>query len=161
MSDFYTEQLVKRKTPVSSLLIAGLLILATVLSLGLIFVMPILILIPVVLIIADVFIIRGMSLEYEYLYVNGNLQIDKIIAKSRRKTIIDMNINELEVLAPKGAAELRQYQGVKAKNYGSRTNPSGSYEMIYVQSGVKKHIIFEPNSVIVDGMKMLAPRKVF
>ena len=161
MSDFYTEQLVKRKTPTTSRMLQILLILITIGSAGAFFIMPFLILIPVVLVIVDIIIFRSMNVEYEYLYVNGTLQIDKIMAKSRRKTILEMNVNDLEVLAPQATAELRPYQGIKAKNYGSRCAESGIYEMIYVQSGVKKRIIFEPNSVIINGMKMLAPRKVF
>lgn len=161
MSDFYTEQLVKRKTPTTDRMLQILLILVTIASAGAVFIMPFLLLIPVVLVIVDILVFRSMDVEYEYLYVNGNLQIDKIMSKSHRKTILEIEINDLEVLAPEGAAELRPYQGLKAKNYGSRCADTGIYEMIYIHGGTKKRIIFEPNSVIVDGMKMLAPRKVF
>ena len=161
MSDFYTEQLVKRKTPMSSILLGVLLVLVTIASVRLIFMFPFAIIVPVVLIAVDVFVFKCMNVEYEYLYVNGSLDIDKIMSKSRRKKIMEMEIADLEVMAPKGAAELRQYQSVKAKNYSSRTSDDNVYEMVISRRGVKERIIFEPNDVIVDGMKMLAPRKVF
>lgn len=161
MSDFYTEQLVKRKTPAKDIALKGILILVTVFAFMLVFFIPIAIIAPVIMICLDVFLFRNMDLEYEYLFVNGNLDIDKIMAKSKRKRAFEMTVNDLEVLAPSGAPELRQYQSLKAQNYGSCTAEAETYEMIVTQNGSKKRIIFEPNSVIVDGFRMLAPRKVF
>ena len=161
MSDFYTEQLVKRKNPSSTMMLKVLLILATVFSVLLIFVVPFAIIAPIVLVCVDVFAFQSMDVEYEYLFVNGNLDVDKIMSKSRRKNVFAMDMNELEVLAPKGAPELRQYQGLKATNLSSLTENAKLYEMIVVQKGTKKKVIFEPNPTILEGMKLLAPRKVF
>lgn len=71
-----------------------------------------------------------------------------------------MEITDLEVMAPKGAAELRLYQSLKARDYSSGSKDGRLYEMIVIKNGEKKRIIFEPNDVIVDGMSMMAPRKV-
>lgn len=161
MGDFYTEQLVKRKTPSTTVMLKILMILATVLSVALVFIIPFAIIAPVIMICADVFIFRSMDVEYEYLFVNGTLDIDKIMAKSRRKNAFGMEINELEVLAPMGAPELRQYQGLKGTNFSSMTPGARLYEMIVVQKGTKRKIVFEPNESILEGVKMLAPRKVF
>lgn len=161
MSDFYTEQLVKRKSPSSTVLLKVLLIMITVFSVLLIFVIPFAILILIGLVCVDVFVFRSMDVEYEYLFVNGNLDVDKILSKSRRKQVLSMDMNELELLAPEGAPELRQYQGLKAINLSSMTGNAKLYEMIIVQKGTKKKVVFEPNSTILDGMKLLAPRKVF
>lgn len=161
MSDYYTEQLVKRKTPGSAVALKGLLIFVTVLSIAIVFLMPLAIIAPIIMICVDYFMFRNMDLEYEYLYVNGNLDIDKIMAKSKRKRVFEMNVNDMEVIAPAGAPELRQFQGLKSENYSSNTQDAKVYEMIVVKNGTKKRIIFEPNAVIMDGLRMLAPRKVF
>lgn len=161
MSDYYTEQLVKRKTPGSAAALKALLILVTVLSVALVFIIPFAIIAPVIMGCVDFFLFRNMDLEYEYLYVNGNLDIDKIMAKAKRKRVFEMNVNDMEVIAPAGAPELRQYQGLKSENYSSCTAGAKLYEMVVIQNGTKKRIIFEPNSVILDGLRMLAPRKVF
>lgn len=161
MSDFYTEQLVKRKTPPSTILLKALLILVTILSASLVLIIPFGIIVPIILIFVDKFLFESMDVEYEYLFVNGNLDIDKIMAKSRRKRLFSMEISELELIAPKGAPELRQYQGLKSTDLSSMTGDAKQYEMILVQKGGKKKVVFEPNSVIIEGMKMLAPRKVF
>ena len=45
---------------------------------------------------AYLFIFPGTDLEFEYLFVNGELDIDKIMAKSKRKRVKSLNITECE-----------------------------------------------------------------
>jgi len=157
MGDFYTEQLVKRQKASSTTLIKAILIILTVLSVVLIFMIPFGIIGPVIMIALDVFLFRSMDVEYEYLFVNGSLDIDKIMAKSRRK----MEMTDLEMMAPSGSPELRPYQGLKGTDYSSGMPGADTYELIVVNNGEKKKIIFEPNKTVCEGLKMLAPRKVF
>ena len=161
MGDYYTEQLVKRKTAGSVMLAKIALIALTVFSATLVFMMPLFIIAPVIMVCIDIFVFRNMDVEFEYLFVNGNLDIDKIMSKAKRKKIFEMTVNDLEILAPVGASELRQYQGLKVINYSSCEAGAKLYEMIVIQKGSKKRIIFEPNSVILDGLRLMAPRKVF
>lgn len=160
MSDFYTEQLVKRKATSADMAKRVGLIVLTVASVAAIFLVPFGILAPVIMIVLDIFLFKRFNVEYEYLYVNGDLDIDKIMSKEKRKKIFSMHISELEVLAPTGDPELRPFQNVKAVNYSSLEPNHKTYEMVIVQNGQKSRIIFEPNATIVEGMRMLAPRKV-
>lgn len=160
MSDIYTEQLLKKQSSSKDNRIKFILIVLTlgvvVMTLG----NPFWLLGIFIMIGVDVWVFRSLNVEYEYLYINGNLDIDKIMSKSRRKKVFEMEINDLEVMALRGEAELKMYQGLKAQDYSSGNTNSRQYEMIVIQNGEKKRIIFEPNDVIVDGMRMLAPRKV-
>lgn len=160
MSDIYTEQLLKKQSSSKDNRIKFILIVLTlgvvVMTLG----NPLWLLGIFIMIGVDVWVFRSLNVEYEYLYINGNLDIDKIMSKSRRKKVFEMEINDLEVMALRGEAELKMYQGLKAQDYSSGNTNSRQYEMIVIQNGEKKRIIFEPNDVIVDGMRMLAPRKV-
>lgn len=72
MSDFYTEQLVKRKTTAAVTIQKAALIAVTIVSFLLIFLIPFAIIVPVVLIVVDVIMFKRMNLEFEYLYVNGD-----------------------------------------------------------------------------------------
>ena len=105
MGDFYTEQLVKRQKASSTTLIKAILIILTVLSVVLIFMIPFGIIGPVIMIALDVFLFRSMDVEYEYLFVNGSLDIDKIMAKSRRKNMFSMEMTDLEMMAPSGSPD--------------------------------------------------------
>lgn len=160
MSDIYTEQLLKKQSSSKDNRIKFILIVLTlgvvVMTLG----NPLWLLGIFIMIGVDVWVFRSLNVEYEYLYINGNLDIDKIMSKSRRKKVFEMEITDLEVMGPKGEAELKMYQGLKTWDYSSGNAEGRQYEMIVMQNGEKKRIIFEPNDVIVDGMRMLAPRKV-
>src|SRR5699024_2666160 len=101
---------VKKKTSGKDIMIKSLLVAVTVMSFLIVPLMPFLLIVPVLLIVLDYFMFRRLDLEYEYLYVNGDLDIDKIMGKQKRKRIFSMNISELELLAPMGAGELNQYR---------------------------------------------------
>ena len=99
--------------------------------------------------------------EYEYLYVDKELQIDRILGKSRRKRMETLDLKQFEILAPLRSHELDRYRN---KNYkvadyssGKDGNEAGKYMLIV---GEKK-IIFEPTEELVKTMRMFAPRNVF
>lgn len=161
MNDCYIEQLVKQKTPFSTIIKKVGLIIATMLVAFIVLLYPILLPLIVVMISLDFFLFKRMDLEYEYIFFNGDLDIDKIMSKESRKKLMVFNIKDMEVLAPSGSVELQQYRNLKTYNYSTRTPGNKTYEMVTVQKGRKIKVIFEPNEDILNGMKMYAPRKVF
>ena len=72
-----------------------------------------------------------------------------------------MELTDLELMAKSGSAELRPYQALKGTDYCSGSAEAVTYELIITGKGEKKKIIFEPNTTICEGMKALAPRKIF
>ena len=118
MSDFYTEQLVKKQT------------------------------------------IRRLDVEYEYLYVNGDLDIDKIMHKAKRKRVFSTNISNMELLAPEGAEELNQYRNAHVADYSSGMAGAKKYVLVVAENGQITKLVFEPNETIIEGMFLMAPRKV-
>lgn len=101
------------------------------------------------------------SVEYEYLYVDKELQIDRILAKSKRKTMENLDLNELVILAPMRSHELDYYRNgnYKKADYssGEETKEASRYMLIVKD----KQIIFEPTEELVKTIRMFAPRKVF
>lgn len=161
MSDFYTEQIVKCQPSAKTMAIKVGLICLTVLAaiMGL-FLIPQVLIVCIALIVVDIFFIPRLNVEYEYLYVNGDLDIDIIWNKQRRKNKYSMNINDLEVLAKAEASEVRNVQVDKTYDFSSRKTSTEKYVMIVSGNGEKVKVIFEPNQNILEGMKMMAPRKV-
>lgn len=160
MSDFYTEQLVKKQTNMKDIFLKALLVAIAIASVFTVFIFPVGILIPVVVIVAVVFLIRRLNVEYEYLYVNGDLDIDKIMNKSKRKRIFSGNISNMELLAPEDAPELAQYRGGKTMDFSSGVQGARRYVFVTVDNGQVSKVIFEPNDTIIEGIFLMAPRKV-
>ena len=160
MSDFYTEQLIKKqKGKRETLMLMGLIALL-MLGIMALLISAVGIVVMIIAVVAGVIVFRQMNLEYEYLFVNGDFDVDKIMNKSRRKHLFSMNVNDLEILAPEGAAELKNYKTAATLDFTSGRKDVRRYGMVIAERGQKTMIIFEPNDVIVEGFFMLAPRKV-
>ena len=157
MSDYYTEQLVKKQAGMKDIVIKAALVAVTIVSVLIVFLFPFGIILPVLAVILDVLMFRRLNVEYEYLFVNGDLDIDKIMNKAKRKRMFSANVNDLEILAPADSIEV---QKAKTYNYSSGSGQAALYALVVSERGEQKKIIFEPNDTIVEGFYMMAPRKV-
>ena len=161
MNEFLTEQLVKRRqTTVTTMKKAGL-IAVTVLSAFLALFHSLLIWVTIILAVVDAFLFKRMNLEFEYLYFNGDLDIDKIMNMQSRKRVFSSNIKEMEVIAWSGSVELQQYQRYKILDFSTQNPDDKVYEMVTQFKGEIVRVLFNPNEKILNEMKNMAPRKVF
>lgn len=161
MNEFYMEQLVPRKTPVKKdALIRNICLGLTVAMIGLTFLIGLFIIGAIVMIVIDVMLMKNSDVEYEYLYLNGDLDIDKVIAKQKRKHVYSLSVHDVIVIAPADSPEMRPYQGVKTMDYSSGIMSASVYKAVVGKDGTKEAILFEPNESLLNGMKMMAPRKV-
>ena len=108
------------------------------------------------------FVSLNANLEYEYLYVDKQLTVDKIMAITRRKKVETFDLERMEILAPIKSWHLDDYKNrqLKVVDYSSgvEQQPDIRYSMIY---NGEKRVIFEPNAEMVAAIKSIAPRKVF
>lgn len=160
MSDFYTEQMVKKQATVKDVIIKAFLVALAIASVFVVFLFPMAIVLPVGVIAIVVILIRKMNVEYEYLYVNGDLDIDKIMNKARRKRVFSATVNDMELLAPEGNPRLEQYRNAVVADYSSGMAGARRYVLVVSGKGQITKLIFEPNDMIIEGIFMLAPRKV-
>ncbi len=166
MSDLYTEVIVKRKATMKDAVLKALLIAATVLAvLAALFTAAGMIgfLVAVALLIADYFLIPTFDVEFEYLYVNGELDVDKIMSKQKRKRVYSADIKELEIMAPSNSHALDSYNhngNLKTYDFSSKEADHKTYTMIIKGEKELQRVIFEPNDVILKDMKRVAPREV-
>lgn len=164
MSDTYVECLVKAKQ--SGLAKAGrvVLIVLTVLSgIGMIlFFSWIFLLLAVAFGMGAYFLNMMTDLEFEYLYVDRELTVDKIMAKSRRKRVATFGVDRIEIMAPVKSYHLDNYKNRQTKNkdYSVREvqQPDLRYAMYY-EGGQK--ILLSPSPELMKAMKNVAPRKIF
>lgn len=162
MSETYVECLVARKPSMLLSFLKILLIMLTV-----VFVLIGAVYIPglVVAIITGVgayFATMNASIEYEYLYVDREISVDKVMAKSRRKKANTFSVDKMEILAPLNSHRLDSYRNRNAKmldySSGIAAQPERRYMMVC--EGDTK-VIFEPNAEMVKAIQSIAPRKVF
>lgn len=166
MSDLYQEHLVKKeKTPKDSVMKFGMIGLTAVLAAAGIFITPLALLAALVLgLVAYFIVIPKTDLEFEYLFVNGELDIDKIMAKSKRKKAKTLNIQEADLIAPVNSHKMDYYnsnQKLKVLDFSSGNPEHKRYAIIARDGGETCKIIIEPDEAMASAMRNSAPSKVF
>lgn len=165
MSDLYTELLVKkRKTAKDSLIKYGLIVLTVLLFLAGLLTTPLILILAVAAGIAAYFIIPKTDLEYEYLFVNGTMDIDMIMSKAKRKRVLSFNLSEADIAAPVKSHRMDYYnnnQRMKTLDYSSGIPENNRMAVITKIGNDTCRIIIEPDEALANVMKHSAPSKVF
>ncbi|MCI8527984.1 MAG: hypothetical protein HFH82_02345 [Lachnospiraceae bacterium] len=166
MSDTYVECLVKAKpSMIGKFFKVFLIVLTVIFSLAFIVVgtlLPFIIIAPVLTGVGAYFVNMFTDLEYEYLYLDRELVVDKVMAKSKRKRVATYSLDRMEILAPIKSYHLDNFKNRSAKeidySIGEELQPDKRFVMYY-EGGQK--IILSPSEELVKVMRNMAPRKVF
>lgn len=107
-----------------------------------------------------VFYLSGV--EYEYLYVDKSLSVDKIVAKRTRKRVASFDLERMECFAPAGHEALKDFSGrsLDTKDYSSGYAQNADKRYVLIYDGQKK-VILEPSERLIEAIYMVSPRKVF
>ncbi len=163
MSDTYVECLVKAKQPTAAIMLKVILFVLTVIfGLATIRFNVYALILAVACGTGAYFLNLYTDLEYEYLYLDRELVVDKVMAKTKRKRVATYSIDSMEILAPVKSYHLDGYRNrqVKVRDYsvGEERKPDLRYAM-YCEGGVK--LLLNPSEELVKAIKSVSPRKVF
>ena len=164
MSDAYVECLVKHKRSIAGLVLKWILIAITSVfgCLGLIGGSMISTVIAIVTGIFAYIVNLKSKMEYEYLYFDKEITVDKIMNQTRRKRVEVFETSRIEIIAPFHSHQLDSYQNrqMKTTDYsiGEAKQPDERYVMYY--NGVRR-VILSPSPEFLKALRMVIPRKVF
>lgn len=120
-------------------------------------------LIAIACVVTMVVLFPRFDMEWEYVFVDGQLDLDMIFSGSSRKRKLRTDFEKLEVLAPSDSdklAEFKNMQFVKVLDCTSLTG-ADNYTMIIREGNSLVKILFEPDMNMLELMKTKSPRKVF
>lgn len=103
-----------------------------------------------------------MNLEYEYVYCDGQLDFDRISGNAKRKTVLRIDFEKVEIVAPVNSHALDPFNNnpqLKVKDFSSLAPDKNVYALILRDEVITK-ILFEPNEKMLDCMKQKTPRKI-
>ncbi|MDE6915226.1 MAG: hypothetical protein K2P39_00295, partial [Lachnospiraceae bacterium] len=117
MNESYKELLVKRDKGFKETLIRGACITVTVLlALLMLATANVVIFIMVIAFGAlDYFVLQWTDIEFEYLYLDKEISVDKIMAKTRRKKLVTLAVDKIEIMAPEKSHQLDSYRNRQTK----------------------------------------------
>ncbi len=163
MSEAYVECLVKAKKTMWLIVLKIFLILVTI-YFGLLVCMGNLyaLVIAVPALIGSYFAHLYKEVEYEYLYIDKEIGIDRILSQSKRKKVDTVTVDKIEMLAPVGSYHLDEYKNreLKVKNYGAAADTDELKRYAVICEGNRK-LILSLTPRFVKAIKSVAPRKVF
>lgn len=101
------------------------------------------------------------NVEWEYIFVDGQIDFDTISGGEKRKTRLRIDFEQVEVVAPLGSHALDAYKHYRVRNYSSLRKDAKIYVVVAKvgEEGLEQ-IYFEPSEKMVSLMKEKAPRKV-
>jgi hypothetical protein len=162
MNQIYAEAGVKRKDTVSTLVLRMLMVLGIVLGLYVTILGGALSVVGVALIVVLAYLFPRLNVEYEYVFVDGQLDFDRITGKAKRKTLLRIDFEQVDIVAPMNSHALDTYANIQSekKDFTSHDKNSKPYVIVCSVQSKKVQILFEPNEKMIAMMKQKSPRKV-
>lgn len=162
MEENYVEWLVKRRDPVYAIPLKALMIAVCVISVFLALQTMFGIIIMAAAFIGTYFVFINLSIEFEYLYADGGLRIDRIMGKARRKKVFDCEKADVQFVAPSDSYMLKDYENANTKlaDYSSGRKDGKVYAMIYQKGSESRKVLFEPNEKMINAMRRAYLRKM-
>lgn len=165
MDKTYVEQLVKKETTMTQLALRTGAIVS-----GILITYILMVLIGVVALVAAFAIVYGIyylfimtDIEYEYTFVSGELNIDTVYGKNKRKQSGCYDIKKCELIAPYDSTYAAMYNNnaqMKTMDFTSGRGENEVYLMVAGYGAGNMRVYFEPNGELVEAMRAQAPGKV-
>jgi|GEM_PF-72701 hypothetical protein len=150
LSSSYAEYIVAKKTDLKDVLIkvgivlAGLILAVVLLIITLKTVPTASFLILVFLVGLCGYALSFTKIEYEYIIVQGELEVVKIFGKKKRKKILDLKFTEIEKIAPRASfdASIKGMTIKKTTAACTKLSDDGVYGVLYMEKGDQKSVIY-------------------
>lgn len=110
------------------------------------------------------YLISGQNVEYEYIVTNGELDVDSIVNRRKRKRLITVHSRTFDIVAPVGDARYRNEENAnftRVIDASSRANNGKAYFAVFSKDGQKIKLVFEPTEKMLEAFKTFVPRNVF
>lgn len=164
MNDALYEQLVscRPKPYYFPLRILIILVIIAVAVLGMPFIGMFSFIIAIILaVLAYYFLFPRFNVEYEYIILNHDLQIDAIYNKAKRKTMRNFDIKAAEIIAPKGSPRLNSFRPDQILDFTSGDSSAKVYAVMLPMDLKKVCIYIEPDDKMVRHMKQWMGMKMY
>ncbi len=155
MEGSYAEWSVKKEnkgtaTALRALMIIGIVALAVA---GLLFASGVLIFIALAGGLAYFYVAPLLNIEYEYVYVNGQFDFDRITNNNGRKKLLRIDLDNADHLSPvrNNPNNVSQNNSMQQKDFTSRREHARVYEIVGPdQKGKMTRVLFEPSDEILN-----------
>ncbi len=164
MNNLYTEANVKKKVTTKDTMIkfAVIAAVAALLIVGVLGLNMLLILLSVIGAVCAFTFLPRLSVVYEYIFCDGQLDFDKIMAGEKRKHLYRLDFENVTIMAPANSHALDSYKlnASKVLDYSSMEKDHKVFGIVECAGEKQTLIYFEPNEKMISFIKQKAPRKL-
>lgn len=165
--DVFIEKIVAKKKTMTDYLIIAAVIIGGITALALTPMIPYISQFGSILALAIIYfayvLVKRRSMEFEYAVTNGELDIDCIIARNRRKRIFSASAKEFEILAKvKSEKYASEYKLITKKIFaGTFQEADDLYFAVLNYKGERTILYFNPSDKMLESFRFANPRNVF
>lgn len=167
MDDVFIEKIVRRyKTGKDYLVIAGLMFAAFVIMTAMLFFMEYISFLLPVLIVALIYglwyMLTAQNREFEYIVTNGDLDIDLIIARRKRKRVFSGKAKNFELMAKCDSDDYRQAQKSQHTllDCSSSSKSPNNWFILTEYKSQRTLLLFSPDERILSSLRRFNPGKI-
>ncbi|MCL2081020.1 MAG: DUF6106 family protein [Oscillospiraceae bacterium] len=167
MADVFIEHLVAKKKTGSARLKGMAYIFALVILIAVTLMVDILIMLLPAAVIGGIWLvfrlIRNLDMEFEYIVTNGELDIDRIVGRRKRKRLLTIHSRSFEILAPDRPQYFSEYERAEFKQRIDASSGAGAPRFFAVgpsKEGGRLLLYFEPNARMLEAFRTYNPRAV-
>ena len=102
-----------------------------------------------------------LSVEFEYTLLNHDMQIDAIYNRAKRKSRMNFDIQNAEIIAPKKSPRLNSYHAEKVHDFSSGSGSAKVYAIMIPIDKKNACIYIEPDEKMLDHMQQWMGSKMF
>ena len=162
MGDIFKEQIVKRKPKsTDGVKFIGLVFGVLAIFIVSMMIIPSFAMVPTLLAGFGAFYVCSfLKVEYEYIFTNGDLDIDIIYNRSRRKRMFSANVKSIEIMAHiEDMNHAGSFSGAQqVLDFSSGATEETTYAFLIAHKGQQTKVIIEPNETMMDALKGSIPR---
>lgn len=175
ISDIVCEQLVRKQFETKDYIKAGLIVFACMGGYALIciaallfvpdvffYLLPYAVVLFVGALVLCISLVKKTSFEYEYIFVNGELSVDKIVAKSKRTRLITIELKNVENLGKYDKAKFSGRKDMAELIYCETYSGENGvfFEVRHPKIGMTR-LVFTPNEKMAKAMKPYLNRSMY
>ncbi len=105
----------------------------------------------------------SFNVEFEYIFTNGELDIDKITHKRRRKRLLTVHCKSFTCFAMSGDKEYANEENgefARIIDASAKSKMHNDYFAVFFLNGQKIKLIFNPTQKMIELFKLYAPRVI-
>lgn len=163
MEQLYAETCVKQKTTAKVTALKVLLILGVILLSGggFLFQSRLISLLGVAALILLIWYWPRFKVEWEYVFCDGQLDFDRIQGGEKRKTMLRVELQDADAIAPMDSHKLDGYRHLPVRDFSSLNAQAQPYGIAIREEGREEKVVlvFEPSSKMLGMIQSKFPDK--